>query len=496
MNKIIEKYYYIIKVDCATTSKIYYKIGETCTKDRHRTLVEKYEKLRTNTATVLEIAELPHNEKKRLSDKMIHSHIDSTKFKKVDPAHIAYYLKEEDGKNEFFEQVDTSVNIVDYVKELVVSLSKNKYYTAKNTFDTTLNYDKDEDKYHLVDTDILNKIINKYSLVNKSFYKFINSNILLIGQFDFDFIATIAGIHNIYLWHDSAEQKHEYTYSFINERIHYINSLKELLDMSDIKFDVVISNPPYKDGAEITHNIIDNIEFDQFVNLLPANDYHRGTDDLYKYVDIKSMTSIKNGFRDAAVTTHLTLINKQPSAITEDEFEIENYIDDSLKKYFYENRKREHYAIDECKERRTSDPRYSEINPKTTFIIGHREPAAKMFGKIGTITYKWNYLKSLVKEDLHIARKNELTVATCIFNTESEKNNFVKFVYSKDGYKFMCKIFTAINVDSYIPISKYGPKVDWKREWTVEEILADYGYTEEEIKEVMDDLNNFKYMED
>ena len=40
------------------------------------------------------------------------------------------------------------------------------------------------------------------------------------------------------------------------------------------------------------------------------------------------------------------------------------------------------------------------------------------------------------------------------------------------------------------------PKVDWTHPWTVEEILADYGYTEDEIKEVMEDLKNFKGMDD
>jgi hypothetical protein len=53
-----------------------------------------------------------------------------------------------------------------------------------------------------------------------------------------------------------------------------------------------------------------------------------------------------------------------------------------------------------------------------------------------------------------------------------------------------------MNIDSYCHVSKFIPKVDWTRAWTVEEILADYGYTETEIAEVMADLENFKGMED
>jgi uncharacterized protein (DUF433 family) len=38
------------------------------------------------------------------------------------------------------------------------------------------------------------------------------------------------------------------------------------------------------------------------------------------------------------------------------------------------------------------------------------------------------------------------------------------------------------------------PKVDWTRTWTVEEILADYNYTEDEIKAIIKDLSKFKGM--
>ena len=53
-----------------------------------------------------------------------------------------------------------------------------------------------------------------------------------------------------------------------------------------------------------------------------------------------------------------------------------------------------------------------------------------------------------------------------------------------------------MNIDSWAGAEKYMPKVDWTRSWTVEEILKDYGYTEDEIKTVMEDLKNFKGMDD
>ena len=82
------------------------------------------------------------------------------------------------------------------------------------------------------------------------------------------------------------------------------------------------------------------------------------------------------------------------------------------------------------------------------------------------------------------------------FGTEQEQTNIVDFMYSNNGFRFMSKVFTAMNVDSYCSTARFLPKVDWTRSWTVEEILADYGYTPTEIDEVMSDLVNFKGMED
>ena len=50
-----------------------------------------------------------------------------------------------------------------------------------------------------------------------------------------------------------------------------IISLEELTYM---KIDLVISNPPYgKIGAEITKKIIDAVDFKEYINLEPGNDY-------------------------------------------------------------------------------------------------------------------------------------------------------------------------------------------------------------------------------
>ena len=86
-------------------------------------------------------------------------------------------------------------------------------------------------------------------------------------------------------------------------------------------------------------------------------------------------------------------------------------------------------------------------------------------------------------------------LSECIFNTAAEKKNFVNLVYSENGFKFLSKVFTSMQIDGCVR-SEAFPKVDWTRSWTVEEILKEYNYTDEEIKEVMEDLKNFKGQDD
>lgn len=60
----------------------------------------------------------------------------------------------------------------------------------------------------------------------------------------------------------------------------------------------------------------------------------------------------------------------------------------------------------------------------------------------------------------------------------------------------MSKVFTAVNIDSFITLSKVFPKVNWEKPQTVESILLDYNYTPVEIAEILDDLKNYRYMDE
>ena len=95
-----------------------------------------------------------------------------------------------------------------------------------------------------------------------------------------------------------------------------IISIEEAKGMN---IDLVIANPPYgKPGAEITKKIIDTVDFKEYINLEPGNDYFF-SNNLYKYIDTSSTPSIcpKAFGSDAAITPALTKIQRIENSLTE-----------------------------------------------------------------------------------------------------------------------------------------------------------------------------------
>jgi group I intron endonuclease len=339
-------------------------------------------------------------------------------------------------------------------------------------------------KRHEISDELIKLISNHFGL------EYAGKTVLLIGVFTDTFIKHIEFNNGKVVKLSQAFDTDEETGEYI------LNELKEEKIMNR-KFDLIIANPPYgKIGANITKTIIDNIDYNEYINLLPANDYNRNTTkDLYKYVELDTMKPIIKGFADASVTTHMAKISKkQRRYISFEEFQIENYIDNSLTKYFYELRNRKHYAIDSA-----TCPYWhngpENISNKKVFILGERDISSGRFPvNTNSVIYKWNVEKTAGPADLHIATNDQLSQIICQFDTEEECANFTNFCYSNT--KFMNKLFKAVNADKMKVLYKVFPKVDWTRSWTVEEILKEYGYTQKEIEEVINDLVNYKGMED
>lgn len=269
--------------------------------------------------------------------------------------------------------------------------------------------------------------------------------------------------------------------------------------MQSKEINLVIANPPYGAiGANITYTIIDKVNYNQFINLLPANDYKRNTTkDLFNFQS--DMEPIKDAFKDmgATVTTHLANIHKtKVNTLTLEEFERSQYVDRQLDKYFEENGNRLATFSD------IYLPSRAEViacGPSTSVIFTKRDVNHKHLPYSKKVnSYKWNVEQS-IDADYLIANtavdfNNAVSIEMLIFKSPLEKDNFVSFIYSDVGFKFVSKLCTSVNVDSRFALDKLFPKVDWTRTWTVEEILADYNYTEDEIKAIIKDLSKFKGM--
>ena len=350
--------------------------------------------------------------------------------------------------------------------------------------------------------EIADKVIAKLSKLGK------DKTVVIINDITLQMADKLleAGYKNIYLAFGSFNKdgtvlKDKTVYNIMKAVIE--NNIKEKLnaisleEIFNMKIDLVIANPPYKKiGANITKKIIDDVDFDQYINLLPANDYKR-VSELWNYQS-NMTTVIEAGgqvFADAAVTTHAARIHKtKVNNMTEDEFERSNYVDRQLDKYFEENSRRTHYAIDKMPACGLTKKNAGVWDISKTFIIALRDMNHKCMGGKNSATYRWNIeeigdMNSLPGSD------GQFFVSNLEFASDIEKKNLVKFVYYGDEAKFVQKIFTALNCDGNVH-SIAIPKVDWTHPWTVEEILTDYGYTEDEIKKVMEDLKKFKGMED
>jgi hypothetical protein len=201
------------------------------------------------------------------------------------------------------------------------------------------------------------------------------------------------------------------------------------------------------------------------------------------------------GFKDAAVTTTLCMVMKERQySRTQSEFEIENYIDESLKKYFYENARREHYAIDNP----NTGKRGIEFIQGRTFVFCDRDMShgSKFPSGKKSVPYKWNVERSITWSEIvdkynqtraRETGKIELHFHGITFNTQAEFDNFNSFMYSEEGSRFMSIVTKALNCDGFIHPSRWMPKLEWSRPWTLKQLLLDYGYSYNEIIKISGD---------
>ena len=264
--------------------------------------------------------------------------------------------------------------------------------------------------------------------------------------------------------------------------------------MKKYHFDLIIANPPYGSiGTSITEQVIQNIDYNEYVNLLPANDSARGKD-LYQHT--VSMTVIDRGaFEDAAVTPAISVLapnkvffgDKLSLVILSKQAGL-------LEKYLLANVERGVPYIDYSQY--SQDIVDGKVDPNCLLCLGHRDFANGHLPYTKNRDYEFNYgeidLKTLLAQITHTYGAQVIWGSDLYtFSSKIERDNFRDFMYSADGFRFYSLVFTSAKVDSTDARLFVFPKVDWSRSWTPEEILVEYGYTEEEINQVMAKLEEF-----
>ena len=479
MNNIIEKYiretyYYIIKVEIVGgryNGEVYYKIGEGTSK-RPEELKKKYSKLRNINVEILDKKLLPQNTTagKRLNDKVIHRNI-SSKMNSVDSRIIETLLGTSDGSNEFFETtiLHNDIEVVNYIDEVVNELAEDiNNFTAKIKYDKNYYLHYNNTQSHVVSCINSDKMFEHANVTDMS--QLLNKTVLLVGQYVPDMIASIAFIcKEIIIWHDAEEQKHQYKYDKLNKKIVYINSIKELMDMEK-HIDIILSNPPYKMGNEITRAIVDNVDFDVFINLMPCSCYK--AKNLFK--DVNYIEPAAEGFDDAVVGDSLTIAILEKDAARYDNFdELENCKRDPQFQEYYKLNASIRSAIMEgscvyifgnTEEELLMN--LNNLNIDKDFCITTRtavDGVHELDGK-GAFDIDYNINKNIGAGDIHYyydvsMKKYHTTTFYLHFNSSVEKQNLCRFWYTgKSG--LMHKLIKGLNKTGG-SIALAIPRINW-----------------------------------
>lgn len=383
-------------------------------------------------------------------------------------------------------ELDPSIRIVKYMNRITTAGKDLMFYLLNSKTNTP--------------DVIYNKVDNKTP-----------DTVLIIDYFTNDLISKFQNAKiTIAFTEERVHSLEERTKESIKDRInsYYKNIANRQVDViylegeginKGMKFDLVIANPPYgKIGTDITYKIIQDIDFKEYVNLLPAGDYLKGGyGDIQNYIsDIENLPH--DAFKDASVTAAMAKISKTKvnTLATPDYLTVMSTPKSIMTKYYLKSIER----FDKLKIKRDyiNIWKSGEISKRVSlsdklFMSEKRLPENGHFAYNKNKEYLFN--RDLITlDDLNNCGGS----IAYIFDTYSEKNNYRNFVYSETGFKFITLIFSNItcqmNIEKYFVI----PNVDWAKPQTVQSILKAYDYTDEEITEVLNELkkSEYKYLDD
>ena len=291
------------------------------------------------------------------------------------------------------------------------------------------------------------------------------------------------------------------------------------------KFGAIIANFPFEYANEMTKFIIDEIDFENeaFSNVAPISKFKKGT--LTQYI---VLGSIKNNTRaretsdfDGADTYPIIckMSKTKTNNLSFEDFERQWCVNRDLGKKFFEEQDRRIKAEKDGTRPKAfveqiymvHDYDFNRFSSKTAISqniwtphIAHGWGAQELYEKDGKLKdnnyTQWNFTKveKPINEVFNVTASNDIGQTETIMNTEAGKDNMLAWMHSAEmsGKYRHCGLFTILlrwmNKSTCCKYDYILPRVDWdNRTWTDEEILKDYGYTDEEIEEVLhynDDL--------
>ena len=259
------------------------------------------------------------------------------------------------------------------------------------------------------------------------------------------------------------------------------NKVLKLDDMrNDDRFDLVIANPPYEIGGDVIAETMKHC--DKAVVLMPASRYRK-----YKlYECVESCESVDAAmFDDASVSDNLCIatLGKRNNRRTYVNAIESNIVDQRFKRFYDQNRCREHSSLNIFTDGYFPVEEADKIKPYW-FCLTARTAQDGVHTTTSCADYRWNIVRDTDWTNYHVYTYNGkqlLTIGFLQFETEQEHKNFCDFWY-RNGLSNM--LMKGLRKSSG-KMNDAIPKVDWSRSWTDEEILKDYGYTDEEIKEIL-----------
>lgn len=303
-------------------------------------------------------------------------------------------------------------------------------------------------------------------------------------------------------------------------------------DTTSVKFGLIISNPPYDLGNEITRTLINSVMSadTKFVNIMPISKYKKGNLSQYtipESIQNHTRTREASDFDGADTYPVICQLSRVPTNTLQfKDFERKfccNREEGLGKKFFEEQDRRIAAEAAGLRPRAFEDyiyyirePQYKMLSSKTAFTaatwtphIAHGWGAQEIYTNAVTKEIKpsansdWNILRvdAFINEVYKPAKDSNGTTcisqSATIFKTEQERINYTNWWYSAEmSGKFRhCGLSTILlrwmNKSTQCAFDYIIPRVDWSHTWTDEEILRDYGYTEEEIENILhynDDL--------